>query len=81
MNGYPQRRLRRLRGSDAVRSIIRETRLCVEDFIYPLFVVEGPDAAGPIPSMPGVVRHRLDGLDREIERIVSRGIRSVLLKP
>ena len=59
--------------------MMRETALSMDDFVYPLFIAERPQDAGLVASMPGVVRHTLDGLDREIEQIASRRIRSVLL--
>jgi len=79
MSGYPQRRMRRLRRTPALRELRRETRLSPVDFIYPIFVVEDRSAAGPVPSMPGVMRFSIDQLDREIETVVSVGLRSVLL--
>ena len=75
----PFRRLRRTRMTDALRSMVRETELSLNDFIYPLFVVERGDLAGPVSSMPGISRLRLGDLDREIESILSLGLRSVLL--
>lgn len=59
--------------------MMRETTLSMNDFVYPLFIAERSQDVGPVTSMPGVVRHSLDGLDREIEQIASRQIRSVLL--
>lgn len=71
--------MRRLRATAALRDLRREARLSAADFIHPMFVVEERAAAGPVPAMPGVVRYTLDSLDREIEMVVSLGIRSVLL--
>jgi porphobilinogen synthase len=79
MNESPLRRLRRLRRTPALRALVRETRLSTDDFIYPLFIAEREKDAGPVESMPGVVRHTLDSLEREIEQIAARRIRSVLL--
>jgi len=79
MSEYPTRRMRRLRRTPALRALRRETRLSADDFIYPLFVVERGDQAGPVSSMPGVSRLRIDDLDREVEGILSAGLRSVLL--
>ncbi|GMU32863.1 MAG: delta-aminolevulinic acid dehydratase [Planctomycetia bacterium] len=62
-----------------MRDMMRETTLSMNDFVYPLFIAERSQDVGPVTSMPGVVRHSLDGLDREIEQIASRQIRSVLL--
>ncbi len=79
MSALPRRRLRRLRDRASIRDMVRETKLSMSDFIYPLFIAERPEDAGPVPSMPGVSRLGLDDLDGEIERIASRGIRAVLL--
>lgn len=79
MSGYPKRRLRRRRLSPAIRAMTRETRLAPEDFIAPLFVVERPDDAGPVSSMPGVQRHTVDRINHELEQIASRRIPAVML--
>lgn len=68
-----------MRNTPALRELHRETRLSAADFIYPIFVVEDLAAAGPVASMPGVGRHAMDALDREIESVISLGIRSVLV--
>lgn len=72
-------RPRRLRNNANLRAMLRETRLCVEDFIYPLFVVEGENIKNEISSMPGVFHFSLDRLQEEIEEIQSLGIRSIIL--
>lgn len=72
-------RPRRLRISDAMRSLVRETKLHVEELIYPLFVVEGENIKNEIASMPDVYHFSLDRLKEEIEEIKALGIRSVLL--
>ncbi|HKQ47185.1 MAG TPA: porphobilinogen synthase [Phycisphaerae bacterium] len=79
MSDMSFRRLRRLRRTPALRTLVRETRLSTDDFIYPLFIAEREHDAGPVRSMPGVVRHTLDSLEREIEQVAARKIRSVLL--
>ena len=79
MSAFPQRRLRRLRSSPALRGLRRETTLSAADFVYPLFVVERREDAGPVPSMPGVVRHFSDDLEPEIEQIIEARVPSVLL--
>ncbi len=79
MNSYPQRRMRRMRRTPAIRALRRETHLSVDDFIYPLFVVERDDQAGPVSSMPDISRLKLDDLDREVESILALGLKSVLL--
>ena len=72
-------RPRRLRVSDAMRSLVRETKLHVEELIYPLFVVEGENIKNEITSMPDVYHFSLDRLQEEIEEIRALGIQSVLL--
>jgi len=79
MSGFPVRRLRRLRGSEAVRALVCETRLSADDFVQPIFVVEDPAAAGPIQALPGMERHSLGSLDGEIDRIAAAGIQAVLV--
>lgn len=54
---FPQPRLRRLRRTPAMRRLVAETRLGVDDLVAPLFVREGIDEPVPIPSPPGVVQH------------------------
>ncbi|WP_226526312.1 porphobilinogen synthase [Metabacillus niabensis] len=72
-------RHRRLRSSDNLRAMMRETHLRHEDFIYPIFVVEGENKQNEVPSMPGVFHLSLDLLNKEIEEIVSLGIKSIIL--
>ena len=79
MSGFPARRLRRLRDSEAVRALVRETRVSADDLVQPIFVVEDPTAAGSIQALPGIERHSLDSLDGEIDRVASAGIRAVLV--
>ncbi|MEE6449652.1 MULTISPECIES: porphobilinogen synthase [Bacillaceae] len=74
----PFDRHRRLRSTQALRSMVRETHLHKEDFIYPLFVVEGQGVKNPISSMPGVFQFSLDELKKEMDEIVSLGIKSVI---
>jgi len=72
-------RHRRLRGSDNLRALVRETHLRVEDLIYPIFVVEGENKRNEVASMPGVYHLSQDLLLDEIEEVVSLGIKSVIL--
>ncbi len=76
---FPDRRLRRLRSTDALRQLVAEYRLSVNDLIAPLFVREG--AAGPveISTMPGQFQHSEDSLIAECHRLQSLGIKAVLL--
>ena len=72
-------RPRRLRISDAMRSLVRETKLHVEELIYPLFVVEGNNIKNEIASMPEVYHFSIDRLEEEIQEIKALGISAVLL--
>ncbi|WP_232695630.1 porphobilinogen synthase [Brevibacillus daliensis] len=72
-------RHRRLRQSAAIRDLVREHHVRVEDLIYPLFVVEGENHKDEIPSMPGVYHFSLDKLGEELDEVVQLGIRSVLI--
>jgi porphobilinogen synthase len=76
---FPARRLRRLRRSETLRRMVRETRLSVDQLIYPLFIAETVRQPQEIASMPGQYQWPLDGLEREIESVVSLGISAVLL--
>lgn len=76
---FPVVRNRRLRRSAALRSMVREHRLHVEDFIYPIFVTHGEAVREEIPSMPGVYHLSMDQLKLEIEEVMSLGIKSVLI--
>lgn len=72
-------RHRRLRSSAAMRSLVRENHVRVEDLIYPIFVVEGSNIKEEIPSMPGVYHFSLDRLNEEIDEVAALGIQSVLV--
>ncbi|WP_027338869.1 porphobilinogen synthase [Halonatronum saccharophilum] len=72
-------RPRRLRSSDAIRSLVRETRLGVDDLIYPLFVVEGEGVREEISSLPGNYHLSIDRLLDEVEEVASLGIKGVIL--
>ena len=73
------RRLRRLRSSDAIRALVRETRLSPDNFVLPLFVCEGEGVRREISSMPGVFNLSVDEAVREAAAARADGIRSVLL--
>ncbi len=72
-------RHRRLRGSANLRAMVRETSIQKEDFIYPIFVVEGEDYKKEISSMPGVYHYTIDRLGEELDEVVELGIPSVIL--
>ncbi len=73
------RRFRRLRSSEAMRSLVRENRLSTSDLIYPVFVTAGEDQVNPIPSMPGICQYSLDRLGEEMDRVKKAHIPAVLL--
>ena len=58
-------RRRRLRATENLRALVRETSVSVSDLIYPLFVIEGNDIKNPIDSMPGIYQYSLDRIDEE----------------
>lgn len=72
-------RHRRLRHSNTLRSMVRETILTKNDLIYPIFVVEGEDIQNPVASMPGVYQLSLDLFQHELDEVVRLGIPSVIL--
>jgi len=76
---YPLRRNRRLRTNEAVRSLVRETILSPNDFLVPLFVVEGKGVKEEIASMPNYFRYSLDLLENEVKELWNMGLKSVLL--
>lgn len=73
------KRHRRLRSSEAMRSIVRENHLRIEDLIYPLFVIEGENIRQEVPSMPGVYQVSLDLLRDEVKEIKQLGIQAIIL--
>jgi len=76
---FPELRLRRLRRTEALRSMVRESHVDVKDLIYPLFVVEGHNLRHEVTSMPGVFRYSPDLLPRELDEVAGLGIPAVLL--
>lgn len=72
-------RHRRLRQSAAMRALVKETYLHTEDFIYPIFVMEGENIKNEVKSMPGVFQFSLDRLDEEVDEVVNLGIHAVIL--
>lgn len=73
------KRMRRLRVSEAMRNLVRETRLSASELIYPIFVIEGENIKNPIASMPGIYQFSIDQLDEELDRVYKAGISGVLL--
>ena len=75
----PYHRLRRLRKNEAIRKMVRETSLSINDLIYPLFVTEGKDVRNPISSMPGNYQFSIDQLVKEIREVHQLGIPAIIL--
>jgi porphobilinogen synthase len=76
---FPERRLRRLRRTPALRRMVAEARLSVDDLVAPLFVREDIDSPQPIASLPGVVQHTRDSLVKEARRLSYLGVPGVIL--
>jgi len=76
---YPLRRNRRLRQSQAIRHLVRETIITPSDFLVPLFVVEGKGVKEEIPSMPNYYRYSLDLLAKEVKELWQMGLCGVLV--
>ena len=79
MVGFPDIRLRRLRGQESIRNMARETRLSVKEFVYPMFVTHGQGVKEPIEPMPGCYHFSLDRLTEEVAEVDDLGVPAVLL--
>ena len=79
MSKFPTVRMRRTRQNERLLSLVRETHLCVDQLIYPLFIAENIDEPREISSMPGIMQWPLEYLGREAERVAGLGIPAVLL--
>ncbi|MFC4556589.1 porphobilinogen synthase [Virgibacillus kekensis] len=73
------KRHRRLRSTASMRSMVRENHLRMDDFIYPIFIVEGETIKNEVPSMPGVSQISLDYVKEEMQELLSLGIKAVML--
>lgn len=76
---FPSLRLRRLRRTEALRNLVRETRLSHSDLIYPIFIDEGIEASLPLKLMPGMSRHSDKNFTQEMKAAYDDGIRSFIL--
>lgn len=76
---FPEQRMRRLRRTQNIRNMVQEVQLNMNDYIYPIFVVEGEDIKNPIKSMPGIYQFSLDHLLEEVQRAVDAGVISIML--
>lgn len=79
MKGFPVTRMRRLRGSEIIRSMVRETEINVHDLIAPLFVCEGKGAREEIAAMPDVFRYSVGNLVKKTRELKNLGIPAVIL--
>ena len=79
MSRFPAARPRRLRRTEALRRLVRETRVTVEQLVQPLFVVPGSGVERPVASMPGVVQHSVDRVAEECRRLADVGVPAVIL--
>ena len=77
--GFPEQRPRRLRRTPALRRLVAESRVGVDDLVAPLFVKEGIDQPEPVSSMPGVVQHTQESLRKEARALADLGIPAVIL--
>lgn len=73
------RRMRRLRVSGDIRRLVRETKLDIHDYIYPLFIIDGNAIKSPVSSMPGIYQYSLDRIGEELDRVQAAGIKTIML--
>ena len=66
---FPAYRPRRLRRNSNLRKLLAETKLSVDDFIYPMFVMPGKNKKVPVSSMPGIYKQSIDNLIKEIREV------------
>lgn len=76
---FPITRLRRLRRSENIRRLVRETHISAADFIYPMFVIYGDNVRNPIASMPGTFQLSIDNLIKDVREVVDLDIPAIIL--
>ena len=76
---FPATRLRRLRRTDALRALVRETSLSLDDVVMPLFACPGEGVVRPVPGLPGIAQRSVDEVVRECVALARAGVRAVLL--
>lgn len=76
---FPEVRMRRLRRTQNIRNMVQEIQLNMNDYIYPIFVIEGENIKNEIPSMPGIYQFSLDHLWEEVQRAVDAGVIAIML--
>ncbi len=79
MTSFPVSRLRRLRRTDTLRALVRETRLSLDDVVMPLFACPGEGVVRPVTGLDGIAQRSIDELAREASELESLGVRAVLL--
>jgi porphobilinogen synthase len=79
VSAFPATRLRRLRRTDALRALVRETRLSPDDLVAPLFACPGEGIARPVADLPGIAQRSVDEIAREASELQRLGVRAVLL--
>lgn len=72
-------RMRRFRKNEAIRSMVRENHIRVDELIYPIFVIEGENICNPVASMQGICQYSIDRLHEELDRVCNAGILAILL--
>lgn len=72
-------RLRRLRKSEAIRDLVRETRLHIDELVYPVFIVEGENQRQKMDAMPGIYRFSVDTIGEEMDEITNLGINHIMI--
>jgi porphobilinogen synthase len=79
MSGFPVTRLRRLRRTDTLRALVRETRLSLDDVVMPLFACPGEGVVRPVTGLEGIAQRSVDEIVREGGELAALGVRAVLL--
>src|SRR6476619_5500002 len=79
MSGFPVTRLRRLRRTDTLRALVRETRLSLDDVVMPLFACPGEGVVRPVAGLEGIAQRSVDEIVREAAELSSLGVRAVIL--
>ena len=79
MSGFPVTRLRRLRRTDTLRALVRETRLSLDDVVMPLFACPGEGVVRPVTGLEGIAQRSVDEIVREAGELEALGVRAVIL--
>ncbi len=79
MSSFPVTRLRRLRRTETLRALVRETHLSLDDVVMPLFACPGEGVVRPVPGLEGIAQRSVDEIVREAAELASLGVRAVLL--